>query len=245
MFTNITIGRYIYKNSLIHKINPLFKIISIIIILVSSLLFNLIQNILLLILTILLIYLTKVDMKTYLKNIYGFRFFIIGILLIYIISRVSVFVIINNIIKIIINILISSTLLYTTTLKELNHGLYKLFYPLKYIKIDPAKISIVLTLSIKFITLVFEETDTIFKAFKNRGLKFDGSIRLKIKKIKMFISTLFYLLLKKSENISNNLTIRNCDLEKLVNKKKLRINHLDALFLTNIILVIIIIFKIV
>ena len=237
MFTNITIGRYIYKNSLIHKINPLFKIISIIIILVSSLLFNLIQNILLLILTILLIYLTKVDMKTYLKNIYGFRFFIIGILLIYIISRVSVFVIINNIIKIIINILISSTLLYTTTLK--------LFYPLKYIKIDPAKISIVLTLSIKFITLVFEETDTIFKAFKNRGLKFDGSIRLKIKKIKMFISTLFYLLLKKSEIISNNLTIRNCDLEKLVNKKKLRINHLDALFLTNIILVIIIIFKIV
>ena len=245
MFTNITIGRYIYKNSLIHKINPLFKIISMIIILVFSIIFNLLQNTILLGLTILLIYLTKIDIKTYLKNIHGFRYFIIGILFIYIISKVSILVILNNIIKIIINILITSTLLYTTTLKELNYGLYKLFYPLKYIKIDPVKMSIVITLSIKFISLVFEETDTIFKAFKNRGLKFDGSIKLRVKKIKMFISTLFYLLLKKSENISNNLTIRNCDLEKLVNKKKLKITHLDTLFLINVILVIIIIFKIV
>lgn len=245
MFTNITIGRYINKNSLIHKINPLFKIISIIIILVFSMLFNLKQNILLLVLTILLLDLTKIDKKTYIKNIYGFRFLIIGIILIYIISRVSILVICNNILKIIINILVTSILLYTTTLKELNHGLYKLFYPLKFIKIDPGKISIILTLSIKFITLVFEETDTIFKAFKNRGLKFDGNIKLKIKKIKMFISTLFHLLLNKSENISNNLITRNCDLEKLVNKKKLRITSLDTLFLVNVILVIILIFKII
>lgn len=245
MFTNITIGKYIYKNSLIHKINPLFKIISIIIILVCSMIFNIRQNILLLVLTMLLIDLTKIDKQTYIKNIYGFRFLIIGILIIYILSRASIFMILNNIIKIIINILITSILLYTTTLKELNYGLYKLFYPLKYIKINPNKISIILTLSIKFIGLVFEETDTIFKAFKNRGLTFDGSIKLKIKKIRMFISTLVYLLLKKAENISTTLYIRNCDLEKLVNKQKIKITYLDILFLFNIICINIIIFKII
>ena len=245
MFTNITIGRYIYKESLIHKINPLFKIISMIIILIFSMLLNLKGNLLLLLLTILLLYLTKIDKKTYIKNIYGFRFLIIGILLIYILSKIEIFTIINNLIKIIINILITSSLLYTTAIKELNYGLYKLFYPFKYIKINPNKISIIITLAIKFISLVFEETDTIFKAFKSRELKFNGNISLKIKKIRMFITTLLYLLLKKAENISNTLYIRNCDLEKLVDKQKMKIKYLDILFLTNIICINIIIFKIV
>ena len=70
MFTNITIGKYIYKDSLIHKINPLIKIISILLILMSSLFFNLIQNILLLIVISIMIYISKVDKTTYLKNIY-------------------------------------------------------------------------------------------------------------------------------------------------------------------------------
>lgn len=244
MFTNITIGKYIYKDSLIHKINPLFKLISIIIILVFSMMYNLVQNTILLIVTMLILDLTKIDKKTYIKNIYGFRFLIIGILIVYIISGVDIFIIINNLLKIIINILITSTLLYTTTLNELNYGIYKLFYPLKYIRIDPNKISIILTLSIKFIGLVFEETDTIFKAFKNRGLKFDGSIKLRIKKIRMFMFTLFYLLIKKAENISNTLYIRNCNLEKLINKKY-PITYLDALFLINIILLNIIIFEVI
>lgn len=245
MFTNITIGKYIYKDSLIHKINPLFKLISIIIILVCSIFFNIYQNILLLVLTMLLVDLTKVDKKLYLKNIHGFRFFVIGILIIYIISRVNIITIVNNILKIIINILITSIFLYTTTIKEVNYGLYKLCYPLKYIKINPNKMSIIITLTIKYIALVFEETDTIFKAFKNRGLNFNGNINLKIKKVRMFISTLIYLLIKKSENISNNLYIRNCDLEKLVDKQKIKITHLDVLFLLNVIFIQIIIFKII
>ena len=245
MFTNITIGRYIYKNSLIHKINPLFKIISMLIILICSMLFNLQQNIILTVLTILIVDLTKIDKQTYLKNIYGFRYLIIGILLIYIISRLSIFIILNNMLKIVINIIITSTLLYTTTLKELNYGLYKLFYPLKYIKISPSKISIILTLSIKFISLVCEETDVIFKAFKNRGLKFDGNIKIKIKKIRMFLTTLIYLLLKKSEDISNTLYIRNCDLEKIIDTYKYKTSYLDILFLLNVIFINIIIFKII
>lgn len=245
MFTNITIGRYIYKESLIHKINPLFKLISMIIILVTSMFYNLYQNLLLLLVTLLIIVLSKIEIKTYIKNIYGFRFFIIGILLIYVIARVDILIIFNNILKIIINILITSSLLYTTTLKELNYGLYRLFYPFKYIKIDPAKMSIILTLAIKFIALVFEETDTIFKSFKNRGLKFDGNIKLKIKKVRMFITTLVYLLIKKAEKISDTLYIRNCDLEKIVYKYHNKITYLDILFLINIILINIIIIKIV
>ena len=244
MFTNITIGKYIYKDSLIHKINPLIKIISILLILMSSLFFNLIQNILLLIVISIMIYISKVDKTTYLKNIYGFRYFIIGILVIYILSRLNILLILNNLIKIIINILITSLLLYTTTINELNYGLNILLKPLKYIKINYNKISVIIIITIKFIFIVFEETDKLFKAYKNRGLKFNGNIKEKINKISMFLSTLFYLLIKKSNDISNTLIIRNCDLEKLIKKDKIRINYLDILFMINIVLIIILIIKI-
>ena len=189
MFTNITIGKYIYKDSLIHKINPLIKVLAILLILLSSIFFNLIQNILLLLVILIMIYISKIDKITYLKNIYGFRYFLIGILIIYILSRISIVVILNNLIKIIINVLITSLLLYTTTLNELNYGLNILLKPLKYLKVNYNKISIIIIITIKFIFMVFEETDKIFKAFKNRGLKFDGNIKIKINKISMFLST--------------------------------------------------------
>ena len=245
MFTNITIGKYIYKDSLIHKINPLIKIITILLILISSMFFNLIQNIVLLLLIILMIYLSKIDKKTYIKNIYGFRYFIIGILVIYILSRLSIIVILNNIIKIIINLLVTSILLYTTTINELNYGLNILLKPLKYLKVNYNKISIIIIITIKFIFMVFEEADKLFKAFKNRGLKFNGNIKTKIDKISMFLSTLFYLLIKKSNDISNTLMIRNCDLEKLIKKDKIKLNYLDILFIINITLVIILIIEVV
>lgn len=245
MFTNITIGKYIYKDSLIHKINPLIKILVILLILLSTIFFNLIQNILLLLVILIMIYISKIDKITYLKNIYGFRYFLIGILIIYILSRISIVVILNNLIKIIINLLITSLLLYTTTLNELNYGLNILLKPLKYLKVNYNKISIIIIITIKFIFMVFEETDKIFKAFKNRGLKFDGNIKIKINKISMFLSTLFYLLLKKSNDISNTLMIRNCDLEKLVKKDKIKINYLDILFIINIVLIIILIIEVI
>ena len=243
MFTNITIGKYIYKDSLIHKINPLIKIITILLILISSIFFSLIQNIVLLLLILLMIYISKIDKITYLKNIYGFRYFLIGILVIYILSRLSIIVILNNLIKIIINLLVTSLLLYTTTINELNYGLNILLRPLKCLKINHNKISVIIIITIKFIFMVFEEADQIFKAFKNRGLKFDGNIKEKINKISMFLSTLFYLLLKKSNDISNTLIIRNCDLEKLIKKDK-KINYLDLLFIINVVLIIILIIKI-
>ena len=241
MFTNITIGKYIYKDSLIHKLNPLFKIISIIIILISSLIFNLFQNICLFIIIILISYLTKIDKKTYLNNLYGLRFFLTGILLIYIISKLNFLIILNNIFKIIINILITSILMYTTTINELNYGLNKILRPLRIIRIDYNKLSVIIVIAIKFIFLVFEETDIIFKAFKNRNLKFDGNILNRIKKVEMFLSTLFYLLIKKADNISNTLIVRNCELEKLILKNKYKINYVDVLALLNIILIILLI----
>lgn len=242
MFTNITIGRYIYKNSLIHKIHPIIKILITLFIITASLIFNYRKNLILILYAILLTFLTKIDIKQYLKNIYGLRYIIISILFINLLFNTPIFNTINTIEKLIIIFMVSSILMYTTNINEINYAINRLLQPLKKLSLDIDNISLTLTISIKFISVIFEQFDIIFKAFKSRGYKFNGSLKEKIYKIKNFISTLFYMILKKANDISDVLEIRNYDLNKINKKlaKKIKIGEYLILIMHFFILIFII-----
>ena len=60
MFTNITIGKYIYKESIIHKIHPIIKIIMLLFIIFLSLISSYKENIILLAYVLLISILTKI-----------------------------------------------------------------------------------------------------------------------------------------------------------------------------------------
>lgn len=241
MFTNITIGKYIYKESIIHKIHPIIKIIMLLFIIFLSLISSYKENIILLTYVLLISILTKINIKTYLKNIYGLRYLIISILFINLIFSVNILNSINSIEKLIIIFIYSSILMYTTTINEINLAFNKLLSPLKRLTFDVDNISLILTISIKFITTIFEEVDVLFKAFKSRGYKFNGSIKDRINKVKNFLSTLFYLLFKKSDDIGTTLEIKNYNLKKIVKRNKRKIKIKEYLILViNIILLIII-----
>ena len=241
MFTNITIGKYIYKESIIHKIHPIIKIIMLLFIIFLSLISSYKENIILLTYVLLISILTKINIKTYLKNIYGLRYLIISILFINLIFNVNILSSINSTEKLIIIFIYSSILMYTTTINEINLAFNKLLSPLKRLTFDVDNISLILTISIKFITTIFEEVDILFKAFKSRGYKFNGSVKDRINKVKNFLSTLFYLLLKKSDDIGTTLEIKNYNLKKIVKRNKRKIKIKEYLILViNIILLIII-----
>ena len=242
MFTNITIGRYIYKNSLIHKIHPIIKILITLFIITASLIFNYRKNLILILYAILLTFLTKIDIKQYLKNIYGLRYIIISILFINLLFNTPIFNTINTIEKLIIIFMVSSILMYTTNINEINYAINRLLQPLKKLSLDIDNISLTLTISIKFISVIFEQFDIIFKAFKSRGYKFNGSLKEKIYKIKNFISTLFYMILKKANDVSDVLEIRNYDLNKINRKiaKKIKIGEYLILIMHFFILIFII-----
>lgn len=234
MFTNITIGRYIYKDSIIHKLNPFIKLLDLLIISLISMIGNIYINLFVLIFTIFLILLTKIDYKLYLKNIYGFRYFLIVIIILDALTRTNILL---NILKIIINLLITSVFMYTTSIKEINYALNTLLSPLKAFKININKISIIITISIKFIFLVFEETDILLKSYKNRGLDFKGDIQTRLFKIKEFLVSLFKLLLVRADNISNTLEVRNCNLDKIDIKYNYKINIIEFLSLDILIII--------
>lgn len=240
MLSNITIGKYIYKDSLIHKLSPQIKIIFLFLLVGISLLSSCYENIFIFLLTIVIASLSKITIKTYLKNIYSIRILILSIIIIDLIFKTNIIIIINSILKLIISIIIASNFLYTTTINEINFGLNKILKPLNMVKIDTNKISFIITLSIKFIYIVTNEINILLKSFKSKGLKFDGNLIERINKIKKFLSTLFYLVLKRSDNIADILEIRNYDLKK-INMLKIKINFFDYLFIIiNILLLIII-----
>ena len=121
MFSNITIGRYIPKESIIHKLNPITKILIVLLVLISINFFGPFKNLVVLLFINVILYLSNIELKTYYKNIYGFRYFIIGILLLTLITT-NILTSLNSVLIIVINLLITSTLMYTTTISELNYG---------------------------------------------------------------------------------------------------------------------------
>ncbi len=240
MYINITIGKYIYKNSFIHKIHPLIKLLLFIIILLITLTSNLKENILILILLLLISLFTKINIKTYLQNIYSLRYILLSIILIDLIFKVNVGIILNSILKLVISLIYTSIYLYTTTINEINYSLNKLLEPLKKIKINTEKICLILTLSIKFINIIIESVNEILKAYKIKGLDFKGNILKKIEKIKLFLSALFCLVMRKSIYISNIIEVRNYNLNNL-NYKNIKIKLYDYLFIyVNIVIIILI-----
>ena len=173
MLNNITIGRYINKSSVVHKLNPVFKIISLIIMIISIFFIDSYIDITLLSMYLLLTMLySDIDIKVYLKNIYGIKIFLIFIFIIDLIFFTSINRIIFDIFKLIFIVLYSSILTYTTSITELTFGIEKLLRPFNKL-IPVGDIAMIITLSIRYIPTLTEEASRIIKAQKLRGINFD------------------------------------------------------------------------
>ena len=216
MLNNITIGRYINKSSVVHKLNPVFKIISLIIMIISIFFIDSYIDITLLSMYLLLTMLySDIDIKVYLKNIYGIKIFLIFIFTIDLIF----FTIIFDIFKLIFIVLYSSILTYTTSITELTFGIEKLLRPFNKL-IPVGDIAMIITLSIRYIPTLTEEASRIIKAQKLRGINFDTkNIKEKIISISGILMPMFSLSIKRAEESADIMDIR------LYNYGKSRTNY--------------------
>lgn len=87
----------------------------------------------------------------------------------------------------------ASLLTLTTSPVELADGIESLLYPLKFIKFPVHEFALIMSIALRFIPTLLEETDRIMKAQKARGADFEsGNI---FKKIKALIPILIPLLI--------------------------------------------------
>lgn len=108
-------------------------------------------------------------------------------------------------------IMLGLTLVLTATTKplELTSALEWLMAPLKYIKVPVHEIAMTISLALRFIPTLLEETDRIMKAQASRGVDFEhGTFKEKIKAIISLIIPLFISALQRSEELANAMEAR-------------------------------------
>lgn len=208
MLNNVMIGRYYPVNSSIHRMNPLSKIIcTFMFVILSFLSSNLILNILLLFLTFTIVLMSNVDLKVYLKTLNSLKWFILFIILINLLFKVSISLIIVFVIRIVILVLYSSALTLTTPPTELTYGLELFLLPLKIIGFPVSKMALMLTLAIRFIPNLLDETKKIIKAQSSRGARYDN-FKNKLLGIKSLLIPMFVITIKKADNLAQIMEVR-------------------------------------
>jgi len=207
MIRDITIGQYVPGDSLLHKADPRTKIILTFIMMIFIFLINTYWSYLLLTLfTALTIVSSNIPVKFVLKGLKPILFIVVfaGLINMFTIGETEVFrigflkltyegieVAIKMAIRLVLLIITASLLTYTTTPIALTDGIEKLLGPLKRVKVPVHEISMMMTIALRFIPTLLEETDKIVKAQSSRGADFDsGNL---IERAKSFIPVLIPL----------------------------------------------------
>lgn len=212
MLKDITFGQYFERDSFIHKLDPRTKLILLIVVIV----FVFISRgwvplgvVALFIFTA--IFISKVPLKMYFKNLKAILPIIIFTVIVNLFygneGRVllSVWKIsittgsVNRALymasRIILLIVVSAVLTYTTTPNDLTDAIESLFLPLKFIGLKNAVhiLAMMMTIALRFIPTLIDETQKIMNAQKARGADFENG-KL-IERIKALIPILIPLLI--------------------------------------------------
>lgn len=204
---DITLGQYFPTDSILHRLDPRLKMVLLVVFIVLTFCtFNYISLALVCLAVISVVLLSKVPVRLYFKSLkmiiiivlitsflnlfYGrgeplFSFWIFNVTLQGINNAVFVSL------RIISLILVSSALTFTTSPTDLTDALERLMKPLKVFKIKVHEIAMMMTIALRFVPLLLEETDKIMSAQKARGADMEsGNL---IQRIKALIPVLIPL----------------------------------------------------
>ncbi len=201
MLDNITFGQFIDTRSVLHRLDPRVKIILLIAIIVFIFLAgNFVSLGLIAGFCIALLITSKIPVKMYLKNLKVILPIVIftavintfyvstgTVLLDWWIFKITTDGIMRAVFmstRVILLILISSALTYTTTPNDLTDAMERLLSPLKLIGLGNLvhMLSMMITIALRFIPTLLEETGKIMNAQKARGACFtEGKLTEKIK----------------------------------------------------------------
>ena len=212
MIKDFSFGQYYPQNSIIHKLDPRLKLVLLIAYIVFVFIaFNFASILLLSVFLLLIIAFSKIPIIDYLKSIKVILPIIIftsilnavyvteGTLLLSFwiidIYDQGIYKAIFMSLRILILVLSSSVLSYTTTPTELTDAIESLLSPLKYIGLANAvhSLAMMMTIALRFIPTLIEETDKIMSSQKARGASLEsGGL---IKKVKALMPVLIPLLI--------------------------------------------------
>ena len=226
---SIALGQYYPSGSVMHRLDPRMKIILAIVYMVVSFLCNNVFSFVLLFLSaIALVLISRIPLKTVLRSIRAIMFIMIftavlnifwtkgspeehliswGIIQIYSSGIYNAAFIAIRIFCMIIGTSIFLT--YTTTPIQLTDALEQLLSPLKVLHIPVHEFAMMMTIALRFIPTIVEETEKIMSAQKARGADFtSGSLSKRAKALIPVLIPLFISAFRRAGELATAMTCR-------------------------------------
>jgi energy-coupling factor transport system permease protein len=227
MKADITFGQYCEGNSLIHRLDPRMKIVLSILYIVAIFLAKGVTSFALLILSaVVLVGLTGLSPAMILRGMRPLLFIIVftavinifwmtGDVLLVQLGPVKIYLegIINAIlivVRIVLLIVATSVFLtYTTTPLALTDGLEQLLSPLKKLHVPVHEFSMMMTIALRFIPTLIDETQKIMNAQKARGADFStGSLLQRAKALIPILIPLFISAFRRADELATAMECR-------------------------------------
>lgn len=126
-------------------------------------------------------------------------------------------------IRIVMMIGITSLLTLSTMSTDINNGLESVLSPLKLIKIPVGVFSMLISLTLRFIPTLLEESKKIMNAQASRGVDFnEGSLKEKVTQIISLLIPMFVISFKRAEDLSNAMEARGY----IIGEKRTKLDEL-------------------
>lgn len=111
--------------------------------------------------------------------------------------------------RIVIIIMLTSLLTFTTMTTDINDGLEGILFPLKWVKVPVDVLTMMVSLTLRYIPTLLIETDKIMKAQASRGVDFkEASIKDKITQVISLLIPVFVISFKRAEDLANAMEVR-------------------------------------
>ncbi|MEZ7624609.1 energy-coupling factor transporter transmembrane protein EcfT [Streptococcus sp. 27098_8_22] len=223
---NMILGRYIPGNSIIHRLDPRSKLVAmILLIIIAFWANNPITNLILFIATGIFVVLSEVPLSFFIKGLRS-MFFLIAFTTLFQLFFISGGDVLLEIgfIKItshgieqagiifcrFVLIIFFSTLLTLTTMPlSLAIAVESLLGPLKRFKVPVHEIGLMLSMSLRFVPTLMDDTIRIMNAQKARGVDFgEGNVIQKVKAMIPILIPLFATSLKRADSLATAMEAR-------------------------------------
>ncbi|MCD8372983.1 MAG: energy-coupling factor transporter transmembrane protein EcfT [Clostridia bacterium] len=227
MLNDVTFGQYYPAESFVHKMDPRTKLLFLIGFIVAIFISDTLYGMLLcLIALIIIVIAAKVPFGKVLKSVKGIIFILVltSVLNLFFhggehlltpetwaikIYREAVVYTIFLLLRLFLLVMASAVLTLTTTPVRLADGIESLLSPLKVIRFPVHELALIMSIALRFIPILIDETNRIIAAQKARGADFEsGNIFKRVKAIVPILIPLLISAFRRAEELGDAMDAR-------------------------------------
>lgn len=223
---SIVFGRYLPMDSFMHRLDPRAKLIGLLLLLIAIFIpAGALGYILLGLIVADCIYLSKLKVSYIMKAMKPMLFMMVFLLVVnilvvktgdelftlfgFIVYSDAVFQTLYIVIRLLLMVSMTTILTATTKPLDLTLGIEELLSPFKKIGVPAHEIAMMISIALRFIPTLIEETQRIMKAQKSRGVDLEeGKMMEKIRAMISLIVPLFISAFQRAEDLANAMEAR-------------------------------------